>query len=227
MTKPLVRPWQARPFRRLSIPLNNPLLLTSLDKQAKALRKIFPELKDATFDRELAKRIAKWSREVGVGGLFLLPRWELIAAKYNEALLQTWVGAKMAGWSSSSYLGDPEKFCEAVEERFLRQGRFKEGFIRDLAEIQPDSGLLVLPVQPVTPECLAGGMRRELRSRQGVPLGLFEVLCVIVSQWPDVSYLQCPHMITTSGDLYAKNGDGKFRYAEDSDNMVYIGGLHP
>ncbi|HQC38912.1 MAG TPA: hypothetical protein PLF98_11440, partial [Thermotogota bacterium] len=72
-----------------------------------------------------------------------------------------------------------------------------------------------------------GGMRRELRSRQGVPLGLFEVLCVIVSQWPDVSYLQCPHMITTSGDLYAKNGDGKFRYAEDSDNMVYIGGLHP
>lgn len=190
---------------RPSIPFSNP---PPLSEQARVFQSLFPQLKEATFDKDVAESLSK-----EVEGVFLIPRWKLIAESYNQALFEAFFKVVTHGWSFHCYLGDVEKsFSQAIEERFLHQHTDKGKAMLRIADRQ-DHGLLVVGVQPMTEESIR---RRDIRSAlvddRGFPLGLFEILCIMLGYLPIVSYLMFPHKIIASGDIYAKSGDSRFDF---------------
>jgi hypothetical protein len=170
----------------------------------RAFQRLFPSLREATFDKDLAKSVKSQSLRQGIEGIFLIPRWELLGKSYNEALFEVW--KKIHQYQSfNSYLGDKEKILEPVGEEFLREHPVKAEAMTAKADIQ-NQGFLVLTAQPM-PEPYLPETRVSVFNRR-FPLGLFEISCIVIGFLPVVSHLLTAHRIIAAGDMYSPIGAG-------------------
>lgn len=176
--------------------------LKGVAEQVQALKSLFPELKDATYDESIATKPLPPNAE----GWFAIPRWEKLGSSYGEAVekVLTTIKSKRTFYNYREGQTGPE---------YLRQHVKTEKAFQKLGDEQKGHDILIVPCQL--------GMRhrgrsvrraREVMNAVEFGLGAFTVGCMILTHPErEVKWKQL-HM-DCAGDEFAPDADGDFSYA--------------
>lgn len=171
-------------------------------EQVQALKSLFPELKDATYDESIATRPLPPNAE----GWFAIPRWEKLGSSYGEAVdkVLTTIKSKRTFYNYREGQTGPE---------YLRQHAKTEKAFQKLGDEQKGHDILIVPCQL--------GMRhrgrsvrraREVMNAVEFGLGAFAVGCMLLTHPEREVKWEQLHM-DCAGDEFAPDADGDFSSA--------------
>jgi hypothetical protein len=164
-----------------------------IEAQVTELRKIFPNLK--TCNEKLARRPLPEHAEAW----FAIPRWEVVAPTYNEAVEQM-----IAALSSKRRISN--RIPERMGPKYLRQSQRSQLAEKVLAEQQPGNDILVVGAQTGMKYRGCSARRaRVLMEGNEFGLGTFAMGCLLMLHPERLSSLETL-MIDCSGDEYAFQG---------------------
>jgi hypothetical protein len=171
-------------------------------EQVQALKSLFPELKDATYDESIATRPLPPNAE----GWFAIPRWEKLGSSYGEAVdkVLTTIKSKRTFYKYREGQTGPE---------YLRQHAKTEKAFQKLGDEQKGHDILIVPCQL--------GMRhrgrsvrraREVMNAVEFGLGAFAVGCMLLTHPEREVKWEQLHM-DCAGDEFAPVAGGDFSHA--------------
>lgn len=168
-----------------------------IEAQVSELRRIFPELGPCM------EKLARNELPEGPEAWFAIPRWQLLAPTYNEA-----VDRAVAALATRRRFS--HRLLERTGPNFLRRTDRSVAALERLTEMQPGQDILALPAQ-------FGMLHRGAsarRAREGMAgnefgLGVFSVVCMLLTH-PERLSSEQTLMIDCSGDEYSFRGDSKF-----------------
>jgi hypothetical protein len=176
------------------------------------LRELFPELQESTCSEKLARKEVP----VGAEAWFAFPRWQCLAPTYEEAVERVF-----------ALLGTRRRFSNRLQGRlgpqFLREMERSEYAWNLIVAQQPDSDILVVPVQ--------AGLRHRGRSARRARammdahefgLGTFAAGVLLLLS-PERMGGANTLMMDCCGDQYSLLGDGHFNRVPLYD--MELGGL--
>jgi hypothetical protein len=168
-----------------------------VEAQVTTLRKYFPSLGNCM------ERLARRPLPEGAEAWFAVPRWQALAATYNEAVEMVLAA-----------LAAQRKFANRIQDKlnpkYLRQTDRTVHARRILGEQQPENDIFVVAAQ-------AGRLHRGRSARRArtvmkgneFGLGTLSLGCILLTHPERLSSLDCL-MIDCSGDEYSLTGDNVF-----------------
>lgn len=168
-------------------------------EQVATLKSLFPELKDATFDEELATQPLPPNAE----GWFAIPRWEKLGSSYNEA-----VDRVLATIASSRTFYNYRK--DQTGPEYLRQHAKTVNAFQKLGDEQTGHDILIVPCQfGLRHRGRSVRRAREVMNAVEFGLGTFAVGCMILTH-PEREVKWEQLHVDCAGDEFAPDAGGDF-----------------